>query len=89
MRTSTRYRLFPVKPSIVKEQRVVVYFQTYSNHCVRVGHHGNQHVQQDDNVDHAVRAEHEQAPEAREALDAGQVERLQVDEAERSPEKGL
>lgn len=46
----------------------------YRNDLVRVGHHGNQHVQQDDDVDHRVRAEHQKTPEPRETFDAFQLE---------------
>lgn len=56
---------------------------------VRVAHHGDQHVQQHDDVDDTVRAEHQHRPEAREALDALQLEGHQVDEAERRPEQRL
>ena len=35
---------------------------------VGVGHHGDQHVEQDDDVAHRVEAEHEQRPEPREFL---------------------
>lgn len=56
---------------------------------VRVGHHGDEHVEQHDDVDHGVRAEGEQRPEPREALDAGQLEGRQVYEPERRPEERL
>jgi hypothetical protein len=52
-------------------------------------HHGDEQVQQHDNVDDAVAAEHEHAPEAREYLDAVQLEALEIDETERRPEERL
>ena len=56
---------------------------------VRVVHHGNEQVEQDDDVDERVAAEHEEAEEARELLDAGQLEVLEVDQAEHGPEQRL
>ena len=56
---------------------------------VRVVHHGDEQVEEDDDVDEGVAAEHEEAEEPRELLDAGQLEVLEVDEAEHSPEQRL
>ena len=60
-----------------------------ADRLVRVVHHGDEQVQQDDHIDHTIAAEHQQAPEAGVALDAGQFEVLQIDQAERSPEERL
>ena len=49
-------------------------------------HHGDEQVEQDDNVDDRVAAEHEQTPESCETLDAGQLKVVQIDETESSPE---
>lgn len=39
-------------------------------------YHCNKQVQQDDNVDHTVRAEHHKPPEARVSFDANQLKTL-------------
>ena len=52
-------------------------------------HHGDQQVEQDDDVDHGEGAEHEEAAEPGELLDAGQLEVVQVDQAEDGPEQRL
>lgn len=52
-------------------------------------HHGNQQIQQHDDVDDSVRAEHEHAPEAREDLDAVQLEGVKVHQSECCPEESL
>ena len=56
---------------------------------VRVVHHGDKQVEQDDDVDDGERAEHDQAPEPRELLDPGELKVVQVDQTEGGPEKGL
>ena len=56
---------------------------------VGVVHHGDEQVEEDDDVDEGVASEHEEAEEPRELLDAGQLEVLEVDEAEHSPEQRL
>ena len=43
---------------------------------VGVVHHSDEEVEEDDDVDEGVAAEHEEAEEARELLDAGQLEVL-------------
>ena len=52
-------------------------------------HHSDEEVEEDDDVDEGVAAEHEEAEEARELLDAGQLEVLQVDQPEHRPEQRL
>ena len=52
-------------------------------------HHGDQEVQQHDDVDDGEAPEHDEAPEPRELLDPGQLEVVQVDETKGCPEKGL
>ena len=52
-------------------------------------HHGDQQVEQDDDVDDGEGAEHEEAGEPGELFDAGQLEVVQVDQAENRPEKSL
>ena len=52
-------------------------------------HHGDEEVEQHDDVDHGERAEHEQPREAGELLDPRQLEVVQVDEAEDRPEERL
>jgi len=52
-------------------------------------HHGNQKVQEHDNIDDRVRPEHQHSPEPGEALDASQLKVVQIDEAKHSPEQCL
>ena len=52
-------------------------------------HHGDEQVEQDDDVDDGERAEHDQAPEPRELLDPGELKVVQVDQAEGGPEQSL
>lgn len=62
---------------------------SYRNDLVRVGHHGNEHVQQYNDVNDGVRAEHEESPEPSETLDASEIERHQIYHAETRPEQRL
>ena len=48
-------------------------------------HHGDEEVEQNDDVDDGEGAEHEEAGETGELLDAGQLEVVQIDEAENGP----
>ena len=52
-------------------------------------HHGNQQVEQHDDVDQWEAPEHNEAPEPGELLDPRELEVVQVYQAERRPEKGL
>ena len=52
-------------------------------------HHGNQQVEQHNDVDQREASEHDEAPEPSELLDPGQLEVVQVYQAERRPEQGL
>ena len=52
-------------------------------------HHGDEQVEQHDDVDHREGAEHEQAGEARELLDASQLEVVQIDQTEDGPKQSL
>ena len=52
-------------------------------------HHGNEQVQEDDDVDDWKAAEHDEAPEPRELLDPGELEVVQVYQAKRRPEQRL
>ena len=56
---------------------------------VGVVHHGDEEVEQDDDVDDGEGAEHDEAPEPRELLDARQLKVVEVDEAKRGPKQGL
>ena len=56
---------------------------------VRVGHHRNEHVQEYNEVAHAVAAKHEQCPEPRELLNPRELELRERDEPEGSPEERL
>ena len=52
-------------------------------------HHGDEEVEQDDDVDDRETPEHNQTPEPGELLDSSQLEVVQVDQAEGGPEQGL
>jgi Rad3-related DNA helicase len=52
-------------------------------------HHGDQKVQEHDNIDDRVGPEHQHSPEPGEALDASQLKVVQIDEAKHSPEQCL
>ena len=52
-------------------------------------HHGDEEIEQDDDVDDGEGAEHDEAPEPRELLDPGQLEVVQVDQAKGGPKQGL
>ena len=52
-------------------------------------HHGDEKVEQNNDVDDGEGAEHEEAEKPGELFDACQLEVVQVDEAENGPEKGL
>ena len=44
-----------------------------ATYLIRVGHHGNEHVEKDDQVANTVRAKHEKGPETGKFLDASQL----------------
>lgn len=71
-------------PSGVPGQR-----ETHVDHVVGVGHHGDQQVEEHNDVDHGVRAEHEHGPEPREGAQTHQLEGVQFNETERGPKQGL
>ena len=56
---------------------------------VGVVHHGDEEIEQDDDVDDGEGAEHDEAPEPRELLDPGQLEVVQVYQAKGGPKQGL
>jgi hypothetical protein len=49
-------------------------------------HHGDQKVQENDNIDDRVSPEHQHSPEPGEALDTSQLKVVQIDESKHSPE---
>ena len=49
-------------------------------------HHGNEQIQEDNDVDDWKAAKHDEAPEPGELLDPSQLEVVQVNQAERGPE---
>lgn len=61
----------------------------YLNDGIGAGHHGDEQVEQDGHVQHQVRGEHEQSPEAGVRVDAVQVEAVDADLAEARPEQRL
>jgi len=52
-------------------------------------HHGDQKVQEHDNIDDRVCPEHQHPPEPGEALDTSQLKVVQIDESKHSPEQCL
>ena len=52
-------------------------------------HHGDEEIEQDNDVNQRKATEHDEAPEPGELLDAGQLEVVQVDQTESGPEQGL
>ena len=56
---------------------------------VGVVHHGDEEVEEHDNVDDGEGAEHDEAPEPCELLDAGQLKVVQIYQAEGRPEQSL
>ena len=62
---------------------------TYGDERVGIGHHGDEKVEEDHNVDDGERTEHHHAPEASITLDAAHLEDGQVHETETGPEQRL
>ena len=60
-----------------------------ADELVAVVHHGDEKVEQHDDVDHGEAAEHDEGPEPGELLDPGQLEVVQVDQAKSRPEESL
>lgn len=91
--------LLPSSPYLISIQTLILRFilqppsssflrcNTHHNEGVGAGHHSDQEVEKDDNVDHRVRAEHEHGPEPRVLADASQFEVVQAHHAETSPEE--
>ena len=52
-------------------------------------HHGDEQVEQDDDVDDGEGAEHDEAPEPGELLDPRQLKVVQIDQAKGRPEQCL
>ena len=64
-------------------------YRTYGYELIGMIHHGDQKVQEHDNIDDRVSPEHQHSPEPGEALDASQLKVVQIDEAKHSPEQCL
>ena len=56
---------------------------------IRVGHHGDEHVEEDDEADGGVSAEHRHAQEFRVVMILFQAEVVQVDQAVNRPKQRL
>ena len=52
-------------------------------------HHCDEEVEKNDNVDHGEASKHNEGPESRELLDAGQLEVVKVDQSKCRPEQRL
>lgn len=52
-------------------------------------HHGDQEIQEDDNVNDRISTKHQHAPESGEYLDAVQFKAIEVYQAENRPEERL
>ena len=66
---------------------LLVWFHRYW--LVWVGHHGNQHVEQHDDVAHWVAPEHQQRPEPCKILDPRELKISEVHQSKNCPEKWL
>ena len=60
-----------------------------ADELVAVVHHGDQQVEQHDDVDDGEGAEHDEAPEPGELLDAGQLKVVQINQTKYGPEQCL
>ena len=56
---------------------------------VGVVHHGDEQIEQDNDVDDGEGAKHDEAPEPGELLDPGELKVVQVNQAKGRPEQGL
>ena len=54
---------------------------------IRTGHHSDEEVEKDNDVDETVRAEHEESPKPRERLDAGELKVEEVHQSKGCPEQ--
>ena len=45
--------------------KLPLHVRSFRYHCVGVGHHGNQHVEEDNDVANRVASKHEQSPKPR------------------------
>ena len=61
----------------------------YYTHLKGIGHHGDEHVQEHNNVTDAVGAKHEEGPKSGELFDPSQFEISQRDETKGGPKEGL
>ncbi len=64
-------------------------YRTYGDELITMIHHGNQQVEQHDDVDQWEAPEHDEAPEPSELFDPCELEVVQVYQAESRPEQGL
>jgi hypothetical protein len=53
-----------MKKTIFTSCKFPFQIRSFRDDCVGVGHHGDQHVEQHDDVAHRVTAEHQQAPKS-------------------------
>ena len=52
-------------------------------------HHGDEKIEQNDNIDDGEGTKHEHAPEPGELLDAGQLKVVQIDQPKNGPKQSL
>ena len=64
-------------------------YRADTDQLVRVVHHGDEKVEQDDDVDDREAPEHNETPKPRELFDSCQLKVVQVYQAESRPEQGL
>lgn len=62
---------------------------SYRNNLIRVGHHCDEHIEQNDYVNDGIGAEQKEGPEPGEASDALEIERREIHHAKGGPEQGL
>ena len=64
-------------------------YRTDRDQLIRVIHHGDEKIEEHDDVDDGEAAEHGHTPEPGELLDSRQLEVIQVDQTKACPEQSL
>ena len=64
-------------------------YRTYRYQLIGVVHHSDKKIEQYDDVDDRVAAEHQQAPESSKSLNAHQFKVVKVNQTKSSPEQCL
>lgn len=62
---------------------------SFRNNLVGIGHHGNQEIQQDNNIDHRITSKHEQCPKSSKTLYPSQFKWNEIDQTKWCPKERL